>query len=301
MARRLGEVRPDATVTVLEKEDGLALHQTGRNSGVVHAGLYYPPGSLKATAVPARRRAAHELLRGARRSSYEICGKLVVALDDDELPGCASSTTRGRRTACPASAAGRDELRELEPHAAGVAALHSPSTAIADYRRGRPARSPRRASARRLGALGARVTGIAAATARASCSRGRRRRSRPAGDLRRPAVRPRRAAGRRRPPSRAIVPFRGEYYRLRPERRDLVRGLIYPVPDPRFPFLGVHLTRAGATAPSTSARTPCSRSPGRATAGATSGRRRCRSLGRRVPARSPAGTGGRASTSCAAR
>ena len=134
VARRVTQVRPDAAVTVFEKERELALHQTGRNSGVVHAGIYYAPGSLKARLC---RRGA-ELLRAHCEEHglpYEECGKLVVALADDEVPALRELERRGSENGVPGLRwLTGDELREIEPHAEGVAGLHSPATAITDYR-----------------------------------------------------------------------------------------------------------------------------------------------------------------------
>lgn len=227
-------------VTVLEKEDRLAAHQTGRNSGVAHAGLYYAPGSLKATLC----RRGIELLKeycAERGLPYLECGKVIVARHAGEVSRLREIQRRATANGVPGlrwlDAAG---LREVEPHAAGVAALHSPHTAIVDF----PAVA--RALADEVTAAGGTVL-LGFEVRRIRTSGGRvvvneelafdrlvvcaglhsDRVARLAGD----------------DPAPAIVPFRGEYYRLAPHRRDLVRGLIYPVPDPRYPFLGVHFTR----------------------------------------------------------
>lgn len=243
VARRLTELDPEAAVTVLEKEDDIATHQTGRNSGVVHAGIYYKPGSLKARLC---RRGAELLLAycDERGIPVESCGKLVVALDEQELERLRELERRAAANGVPGMRwVERDELREIEPHAAGIAGLHSPTTAITDY--GAVARAladdVRDAGGSIL--LGAEVRSIAALPARAQVRTAddgfefdllvicaglqSDRLARLAGDEREPA----------------IVPFRGEYYRLKPEREPLVRGLLYPVPDPAHPFLGVHFTR----------------------------------------------------------
>ena len=245
-ARLLAIERPGAQVTVLEKEPQLALHQTARNSGVVHAGIYYAPGSLKARLC--RRGVA--LLRAfcaERDLPYEACGKLVVALDDAELPRLAELEERARANGVPGlrrlDAAG---LREIEPHAAGIAALHSPETGIADFR------AIALALARELTERGGRVrTGVEVARVRslaaaagvaielADGSELRADRAIVCAGLH--ADRLARRSGE--PVAPRIVPFRGEYWALRPEHGTLVRGLIYPVPDPALPFLGVHLTR----------------------------------------------------------
>jgi L-2-hydroxyglutarate oxidase LhgO len=243
VARRLLAQQPDAVVTVLEKEDRLAAHQTGRNSGVVHAGLYYEPGSLKATLC--RRGVA--LLRefcAEHGLPYDEVGKVLVALDGAEEQRLGAIAERARANGVPGvRVIDRGELRELEPHVAGIAALHSPTTAIVDY----VAVTERLAAdARAAGAdirTGFEVTGLRSAgggvvvtsTAGEEVAVDRvvlcaglqvDRLARLAGDDDAPR----------------IVPFRGEYYALRPEKRALVNGLVYPVPDPRYPFLGVHLT-----------------------------------------------------------
>jgi L-2-hydroxyglutarate oxidase len=231
-------------ITVLEKEDGLARHQTGHNSGVVHAGLYYAPGSLKAQLCHAGR----VLLRDYcldRGLPYREAGKLVVAVDESELPALAEIARRSRANHVPGLARldGLAALREIEPHVAGVAAVHSPHTAVVDY----PAiteelaRDVRAAGGRVL--LGQEVTamrrelgGVRVLTPVAEhefdrvivCA-----------GLHSDVVARMIGAD----PSPRILPFRGEYWSLDPGRGDLVRGMIYPVPDPRFPFLGVHLTR----------------------------------------------------------
>ena len=247
VARRLLQVRPDAQVTLLEKEDRLAAHQTGRNSGVVHAGLYYEPGSLKATLC---RRGVGLLKQFCAETglAYNEIGKVLVALDADERQRLDAIAGRARANGVPGiRVIDRAELHELEPHVAGIAGLHSPTTAIVDY-----AEITRRlaADAERAGATirtGFAVTGLDHTTggpAEEVVVRGASgerivvdevvlcaglqvdRLAELAGDA----------------PSPRIVPFRGEYYALAPGKRSLVNGLVYPVPDPRYPFLGVHLT-----------------------------------------------------------
>ncbi|WP_433467630.1 L-2-hydroxyglutarate oxidase [Spirillospora sp. CA-128828] len=243
IARRLAETRPDVKVTVLDKEDRVAAHQTGHNSGVAHAGLYYEPGSLKATLC----RRGIGLLKdycADRNLPYEECGKVVVARDAAELAALDEIERRATANGVPGlRRLTGGELREIEPHAAGVAALHSPTTAIADF----PAVARSLAEdvtkgggevrlgfeVVRIGRAGDRVT-VASPHEELTFDRlvvcaglQSDRVARLAGDS----------------PAPAIIPFRGEYYRLVPSRTDLVRGLIYPVPDPRYPFLGVHFTR----------------------------------------------------------
>ncbi|ADB76357.1 L-2-hydroxyglutarate oxidase [Geodermatophilus obscurus] len=243
VARRLLARAPDAVVTVLEKEDRLAAHQTGRNSGVVHAGLYYEPGSLKATLC----RRGVSLLRefcAEKGLPYEEIGKVLVALDGAEEERLGAIAERARANGVPGvRVIDRAELHELEPHVAGIAALHSPTTAIVDYVAvtEQLAEEARKAGATvRTGfeVAGLRSTGgevVVTSTAgeevvvdRVVLCSGLQvdRLARLAGDDDAPR----------------IVPFRGEYYALRPDKRALVNGLVYPVPDPRYPFLGVHLT-----------------------------------------------------------
>ena len=243
VARRLSELRPDAAVTVLEKEREIASHQTGRNSGVVHAGIYYTPGSLKAQLC---RRGAG-LLRtycGERGIPFSECGKLVVALDAGEVEKLRELERRATENGVPGlRRLNRDELREVEPHAAGIAGLHSPTTAITDYPAVARAFAGDVEKAGGTVVLGTEVSGIAVA--------GRTARVTAAGEVFEfdrlvlcaglHSDRLARLAGDAREPT--IIPFRGEYYRLAAGREDLVRGLLYPVPDPAYPFLGVHFTR----------------------------------------------------------
>ena len=257
VARELGRRDPARRIVVLEREAQVGEHQTGHNSGVVHAGIYYAPGSLKARLCVEGVRELRAYCE-ERGIAYDACGKLIVALGEHELPGLDELERRGIANGVPGlrrlDAAG---LREIEPHAAGIAALHSPETAIADF--GAVARAladdVRAAGGEIL--LGAPVEGIdvrVAANGRpagAGDARGRRVVLRHAGGEVAAGFavfcgglwsdRLARLAGA--DPDPRIVPFRGAYLRLKPERAQLVRGLIYPVPDPSLPFLGVHLTR----------------------------------------------------------
>ena len=230
-------------VAVLEAEDRLAVHQSGHNSGVIHSGLYYKPGSLKATLCAEGARA---MVRFCEEEgiAHERCGKLVVATEAEEIPRLDELERRGRANGLAGvRRLGPEEIREVEPHAAGIAALHVPGTGIADY----PAVA--RAYGRRIEAAGGRVvTGARLTAVRgdgpglvAETTRGAFACSLLVNCAGLQADRVARLCGAA--PDIRIFPFRGEYYDLVPERRGLVRGLIYPVPDPRFPFLGVHLTR----------------------------------------------------------
>lgn len=235
-------------VTVLEKEDGLALHQTGRNSGVIHSGLYYPPGSLKATMAAAGARSMVDYAR-AKGVPVEVCGKLVVATSDAEVPQLEKLAARAEANGVPARRLTPAEAREHEPHVRAVAALRVESTGIVDYP------GVCRALAADVEAAGGRILFgeevLAARTvpdAPGVPGRVEIRTSRADREADALVVcaglhadRLARACGL--DPEARIVPFRGEYFELTPESGAQVRGLIYPVPDPRFPFLGVHLTR----------------------------------------------------------
>ncbi|MDK1349018.1 L-2-hydroxyglutarate oxidase [Streptomyces sp. 378] len=230
---------PGTHVTVLEKEPGPARHQTGRNSGVIHSGVYYRPGSLKARYAV---RGAAEMVKFCAEYGipHAVTGKLIVATDRAELPRLHALVQRGRENGIPVRELGATQIAEYEPEVRGLAAIHVGTTGICDFV----------AVARRLAhASGAEIRygtrvvrvdrrperGVAVLTAAGDVVRGRvlvncaglqcDEIARLTGD----------------DPDMRIVPFRGEYYEL--ARPELVRGLVYPVPDPAFPFLGVHLTR----------------------------------------------------------
>jgi L-2-hydroxyglutarate oxidase LhgO len=248
-ALRLLEARPDLAVVVLEKEAAVASHQTGHNSGVVHAGLYYAPGSSKAR-LCREGKADLEAYCGVRGIPLERTGKLVVAVDESELPGLWALHERATLNGVPGlELVGPDRIRELEPHAAGVQGLWSPETGVVDF-----------------GRVAAALAGDV--VARGGCIETRRSvlgiERRPGGLLVRTqrgdllaghvigcaglqsdrvAAMSASGEGTHRPGEERIVPFRGGYYTLVPAARHLVTGLIYPVPDARLPFLGIHLTR----------------------------------------------------------
>jgi L-2-hydroxyglutarate oxidase LhgO len=242
-ALRLAQKLPDAALTVLEKEAGVGQHQSGHNSGVLHCGLYYKPGSLKAKLAVTGIR---QMIAFCQEHGipHEVCGKLVVAATPDEVPRLNDLFERGQQNGLAGlQKLNASQMREIEPHTGGVAAIHVPEEGIADY----PAVC--KTMVRCLAAGGAKVVTAAPVT-------GLRRISAqwiaqtPAGDFESDYIvncaglqcdRVCSLAGDQ--PDLQIVPFRGEYYTLKPERRHLVRNLIYPVPDPRFPFLGVHFTR----------------------------------------------------------
>jgi L-2-hydroxyglutarate oxidase len=230
-------------VAVLEAEDHLAAHQSGHNSGVIHSGLYYKPGSQKALLCTAGRDALYRFC-AEEGIAHERCGKVVVATAADELPRLDELERRGHANGLTGlRRLGEAEIREVEPHAAGIAGLFVPQTGIVDY----PAVA--RAYGRRIEArggtvwTGARVTAIRHRTGElvAETPRGAVSAKLLINCAGLQCDRVARMAGAT--VEVRVVPFRGEYYELVPARRELVRGLIYPVPDPRFPFLGVHLTR----------------------------------------------------------
>lgn len=240
-ARRLLQAHPGAAVAVLEKERRLALHQTGHNSGVIHAGIYYRPGSLKAELCRAGERATKEFCQ-AHGIPYRTIGKLVVATDDREVErlGALQANAEGNGIAVePVSAA---RLREMEPNVAGLDALFVPATGIVDYR------AVARAMADDVRELGGTI--LTGTTVRAIDEDGSEVRVLADGER----VQARRlvaCAGLQADRVARmggvdvdfqVVPFRGEYYELAPSRAGLVNHLVYPVPDPDLPFLGVHLS-----------------------------------------------------------
>jgi (S)-2-hydroxyglutarate dehydrogenase len=243
VARELTRRRPELSAVVLEGASQVAAGQTGANSGVIHAGIYYAPGSLKARLCVA---GARELYAYCERRGipHERCGKLIVARHDGELARLDELERRGRENAVPGllrlSGA---ELREIEPHCRGVAALHSPATGIVDFADGARALAGELEDSGTPIVTGCAVDSVEQLPRRVGIGH-------PQGETRarfavfcagagsdRLAV----AAGASADPR--IVPFRGAYLYLRPDRRELVRSLIYPVPDPALPFLGVHLSR----------------------------------------------------------
>ena len=242
VAERLTRERPGADVTVLEKEPGWARHQTGRNSGVIHSGLYYAPGSKKALMCRAGA-ASMVAFAQAEGIAHEVCGKLVVATREDELPGLARLRDRGRANGLVVDELSAEQAREHEPHVRALAALHVPSTGIIDYGEVCAALVRRLQGAGAELVLGAEVLDAVrfGADTVVRTSRGDFAADRVVscaglhGD-----VVARRLGHRTRA---RIIPFRGEYFELVPEAGHLVRNLVYPVPDPDFPFLGVHLTR----------------------------------------------------------
>lgn len=237
-AHALSRLAPGTRVVVLEKEAGPARHQTGRNSGVIHSGIYYRPGSLKARFAVS---GAAEMVKFCAEHdiAHEVTGKLIVATERDELPRLHALVQRGRENGIPVRELGPAQIAEYEPEVRGLAAIHVGTTGIVDY--GRVAAQLAESSGAEIvyggtvDLISRRPAGVAVRTTAGTVVRSRvlvncaglqcDRVARLAGDE----------------PGMRIVPFRGEYYDL--ARPSLVRGLVYPVPDPAFPFLGVHLTR----------------------------------------------------------
>ncbi|GAA4080039.1 L-2-hydroxyglutarate oxidase [Nocardioides kongjuensis] len=243
VGRELARRRPGVRIVVLEKEDRLAAHQTGHNSGVVHAGIYYRPGSLKAE-LCTRGRALMRDYCAEHAIAYDECGKLVVAVDPAELARFEALARTARENGVPGlRRLDGAAIREVEPHAAGLAALHSPRTAITDYVAVAEAMAAEIAAAGGAVHLRAEVTVVARVAGGLSVLAG--------GDEHRvdelvvcgglQSDRLGRLVGG--PATPRIVPFRGEYMKVAPAKEDLVRGMVYPVPDPAYPFLGVHFTR----------------------------------------------------------
>jgi L-2-hydroxyglutarate oxidase len=241
-AYTLTQQYPDKRITVLEKEAGLARHQTGHNSGVLHSGVYYKPGSLKAVNCLTGRRAMLEFC-DREGIPYKLCGKVIVAVGEGDEARLDMLHERGIANGIAVEVIGRDQLNELEPHAAGSRALYLPNAGIVDFRLVCERLAQRVRERGHSILTGAGVTGLAerddsvavrskagdfAAAYVVNCA-----------GLHSDQVA---ALGGAQPTAR-IVPFRGEYYRLKPEAEHLCNALIYPVPDPQFPFLGVHFTR----------------------------------------------------------
>lgn len=242
-AYKLGQHYPNMKITVLEKEDNVGKHQTGNNSGVLHAGLYYKPGSAKAKLAVS---GIQEMIAFCRENniSHEVCGKLVVATNDSEIPRLHNLLERGEKNGLQGlKLLNIEEMREIEPYVNGVLALRVPQEGIVDYKKvcavlvdKIKAQGNQVITQAKVNKLTAIDEGWVAETT--------------AGDFIGDFVvncgglycdRISELAGEKR--EIRIVPFRGEYYKIKPERQYLVKNLIYPVPDPRFPFLGVHFTR----------------------------------------------------------
>ena len=242
-AREMLMRRPGLRVLVVEREPELAAHQTGNNSGVVHAGLYYTPGSLKAR-LCREGKVALEAYCAERGIEVQRVGKLVVALTEGELPRFEALEAKARENGVEGlETVGPERIRELEPHVLGIRGLWSPGTGIVDFRAVANAYADDIRAAGGTIETGRAVTGLEERPDGVLVETS-------GGDVLADRVvacaglwSDRVAALTGDDGSERIVPFRGDYYRLTPDARTLVRGLIYPVPDPRFPFLGIHFTR----------------------------------------------------------
>jgi L-2-hydroxyglutarate oxidase LhgO len=243
-ALRLLEARPSLRITIVDKEPGIARHQTGHNSGVVHAGLYYAPGSLKAR-LCREGKAELERFCEAHGIPIERTGKLVVAVSEDELPRFEALKARAIANGVEGlEEVGRERMQEIEPHVTGIKALWSPSTGVTDFGEVAAAyaddvreRGAAIELSRELTDLEERGDETVLRTTRGDLVA---RRVIACAGLHADRVAAMTTGGADVP---RIVPFRGDYYTLTPDARQLVNGLIYPVPDPRFPFLGIHFTR----------------------------------------------------------
>ena len=248
-ALKITAIHGNVKLLLLEKEAELAHHQTGNNSGVIHSGLYYRPGSLKAKSCVNGRK---ELMAfcDANAVPYEICGKVVVATGPEELPRLDELRRRGEANGLTGlEIIGPERLKEIEPHATGIKGLFVPETGIVDYRKVSAAYAERVRDANGDIRLGQKVVGILDRPDEIVLQTS-------GGDYRTKylinccglqsdivAQMMGSAASNENEEEHRIIPFRGEYYKISPERQFLVKNLIYPVPDPTFPFLGVHFTR----------------------------------------------------------
>lgn len=242
-AYKLGQRNPSAHITVLEKEPMVGQHQSGHNSGVLHAGLYYKPGSAKARLAVT---GIQEMAAFCREHGvpHEICGKLVVAADEAELSRLRDLHERGMKNGLQGlKLLDREEMLEIEPHVGGLAALRVPQEGIVDYPKVCEVLVGRIRAQGGEVTTGARVIGLRPASSgwRIDTTAGEFEANFLINCAGLHCDRVSELAGEKR--EVRIVPFRGEYYKIKVERQDLVRHLIYPVPDPQFPFLGVHFTR----------------------------------------------------------
>ena len=242
-AYRICKRFPKKKIVVLEKESSLAKHQTGHNSGVLHSGIYYKPGSLKAINCRKGKLAMEEFCRD-QEIEHELCGKIIVALNEEEIPRMEKIYERGQANGVRCEIIPRERILEIEPHAAGIRAIHVPECGIVNYRqvceRMGELISEANGNEILLGQEASEISeagnGLLVGTGQAeietefliNC-----------GGLHSDRIT---RMGGNEPPAK-IIPFKGEYYELREDARHLCRHLIYPVPDPQFPFLGVHFTR----------------------------------------------------------
>lgn len=241
-AYRLLERFPGRKVTILEKEREVAQHQTGHNSGVLHSGIYYKPGSLRASNCREGKLAMEDFCR-RENIPFDLCGKVIVAVSRDEIPQLDRIYERGLANNIVCERIGPERLKEIEPHVFGVQAIHVPEAGIVDYRQVAERLAERIKEAGGELLMCAKVTGMFRHENRMIVQSS-------AGELQARLVvncgglhSDRLAWLSGSHPEAQIVPFRGEYFELKPSAHHLCKGLIYPVPDPNFPFLGVHFTR----------------------------------------------------------
>jgi L-2-hydroxyglutarate oxidase len=241
-AYRLSQRYPAVKTVVLEKEREVAHHQTGHNSGVLHSGIYYRPGSLRALNCRAGKQAMQDFCE-QENIPFDLCGKVIVAVDSSELPQLERIYERGQANGINCAMIDKARLNQLEPHVRGVQAIHVPEAGIIDYRQVCDRLALKVAAAGGMVLTQARVTAMFRRNGRMIVES-------TAGEVEARYVvtcaglqsdRLTRLSGQA--PTVRIVPFRGEYYELKPSAHHLCRALIYPVPDPNFPFLGVHFTR----------------------------------------------------------
>ena len=241
-AHELCRLLPHLSLILLEKEEKLAQHQTGHNSGVLHSGIYYRPGSLKAQNCREGKRRIEQFCM-EEGISHEICGKVIVALDESELPALETIYQRGVENGILCEMIDAERLHELEPHVAGIKAIHVPEAGIVDYRQvcARMAEKVETKDGNQI-LLASKVVQMNMAGNRVvvSTSRGEHE-SRFVVNC--AGLHSDRVTSLTETPKAKIIPFRGEYFEVVPEAHHLCRNLIYPVPDPSFPFLGVHFTR----------------------------------------------------------
>ena len=235
---------PGARLTVLEKEEAVGLHQSGRNSGVLHSGIYYKPGSFRATMCLVGKQMMEDFI-DAEGLDKDLCGKVIVARTQEELPQLDIILDRGKRNGVECEMIGRERLLEIEPYVDGIQAIHVPKAGIADY----PAVAVRLAEriVEQGGnlVLGAKVLGIddRAGEVVVQTTKGDFHSERLISCAGLYSDRIARMTAEEKQIEAEILPFRGEYFQLKKSAEHLVNGLIYPVPDPRFPFLGVHYTK----------------------------------------------------------
>ena len=241
-AYRMLQRSPSCSIVILEKESRIATHQTGHNSGVLHSGIYYKPGSLKSRNCRLGKEAMEQFC-AEHGIDFDICGKVIVAVDESEIPALENIYERGQQNGVSCERIGQQRLKELEPHCAGIEAIHVPSSGIVNYKQ------VCEKLAEVIQNRGGRIV-TAAKVQSIDVRQNRVITKSTAGDFESQYLincaglhsdRVSKLTGQ--PAGVKIIPFRGEYYELRPEAHHLCKNLIYPVPDPKFPFLGVHFTR----------------------------------------------------------